>query len=447
MVAGLQLGRLFLAGNVRQHTGGHLAGLALGGAPRRLADTLAGADINIADGRLAFFRLGDKRIELVSASSEAAIESVAEFEPSTYYLYPRWSPDGKWIAFQRGDSIRFDIFVVSSKGGTPRQLTHDNTMMNGFAWLPDSTAIVYSSSRGQTMPYLATSALWEVSVADGSVRQITSGETSYMHPDIARSGAIVAARLRIETDIWKFPVGGAPGDNARNGVRVTRQTGQVLTPTSGPGDREIAFLSDSGGHANLWVIDTESGERRQITQERDPNVAVGVPVWSPDGRAIAFVSSRGNQGLTFGVWLVKPDGSDLRNLANPGLGPAWSHDGRWVSYSTRGDRSTDVVLRRIPAAGGKASTVRTERLRNVIGSVHDVVFRARAVPGRRHSRIRSARGSAGRWPVPRAGAHLAVAGADLANRQSGDVAGRQVAGTSAHRRLRDQYLGIVDSLR
>ena len=188
---------------------------ALGGAPRRLADTLAGADINIADGRLAFFRLGDKRIELVSASSEAAIESVADFEPSTYYLYPRWSPDGKWIAFQRGDSIRFDIFVVSSKGGTPRQLTHDNTMMSGFAWLPDSTAIVYSSSRGQTMPYLATSALWEVSVADGSVRQITSGETSYMHPDIARSGAIVAARLRIETDIWKFPVGGAPGDNAR----------------------------------------------------------------------------------------------------------------------------------------------------------------------------------------------------------------------------------------
>jgi hypothetical protein len=56
-----------------------------------------------------------------------------------------------------------------------------------------------------------------------------------------------------------------------------------------------------------------------------------------------------------------------------------------------------------------------------------------------------ARGSAGRWPVPRAGAHLAVAGADLADRQSGDVAGRQVAGTSAHRRLRDQYLGIVDS--
>ena len=72
-----------------------------------------------------------------------------------------------------------------------------------------------------------------------------------------------------------------PADNVRRGIRITRQTGQVLTPTVGPDDREIAFLSDSGGHANLWVINTESGELRQITHERDPNVAVGVPCGRP----------------------------------------------------------------------------------------------------------------------------------------------------------------------
>jgi len=48
---------------------------------------------------------------------------VAEFAPATYYLYPRWSPDGRWIAFQRGDSIRFDIFVVPAGGGKPQQCT------------------------------------------------------------------------------------------------------------------------------------------------------------------------------------------------------------------------------------------------------------------------------------------------------------------------------------
>jgi hypothetical protein len=91
-----------------------------------------------------------------------------------------------------GDSIRFDIFVVPSKEA-PRQLTHDNTMMSGFAWLPDSTAIVYSSSRGQTMPYLATSALWRSRWPTERAPDHL-GRNVYMHPDIARSGAIVATR-------------------------------------------------------------------------------------------------------------------------------------------------------------------------------------------------------------------------------------------------------------
>jgi Tol biopolymer transport system component len=342
---------------------------ALGGAPRRVVNSVGCADVSSTDGRLALFRLAKDSIQLVTAPTDGSrFDVVAEFAPITYYLYPRWSPDGRWIAFQRGDSIRFDIFMAKATGGEPRQLTHDNDMMSGFAWLPDSTGIVYSSSRGGTMPYLPTMGLWQVTLRDGSVRRITSGETSYMSPDISKSGAILVSRMKLETDIWRFPVDGPPTENVRRGIRVTRQTGEVLTPTAGPGDKEVAFLSDSGGHANLWVVNTGSGALRQITHERDPNVAVGVPVWSPAGQDIAFVSSRGNQGLTFGVWLVDPDGSNLRNIANPGLGPAWSPDGRWVYYSTRGGAAaTDVVLKKVPADGGPAVTVTTERLRNVIG--------------------------------------------------------------------------------
>ena len=340
---------------------------ALGGAPRRVVNSVGGADVSRTDGRLALFRLAKEGLQLVTAPPDGSrFDVVADFVPVTYYLFPRWSPDGRWIAFQRGDSIRFDIFVAPATGGGPRQLTHDNDMINGFAWLPDSTGILYSSSRGGTMPYLPTLNLWKVDLRDGSVRQVTSGETSYMSPDISSSGAVLVSRMKVQTDIWKFPVEGRPADNVHRAIRVTRQTGEVLTPTASPDDKEVAFLSDSGGHANLWVVNTESGARRQITDERDPKVAIGVPVWSPDGNTIAFVSSRGNQGLTFGVWLVDSDGSNLRNLVNPGLGPAWSPDGRWLYYSTRGGAAA-TVLKKVRVDGGPAVTVRTEPLRNVIG--------------------------------------------------------------------------------
>ena len=128
---------------------------ALGGTPRRITDSVGGADVSPIDGRLAFFRLGAGTIGLVTADRDGSnLNMVSEFEPTMYHLYPRWSPDGRWIAFQRGDSIRFDVWVVPASGGPPRQITRENSMLHGFAWLPDASGIVYSSNRGSTMPYL-----------------------------------------------------------------------------------------------------------------------------------------------------------------------------------------------------------------------------------------------------------------------------------------------------
>ena len=343
---------------------------ALGGSPSRVFDTIGGADISATDGSLTCFQLAKDGIQLVVRSRDGSrVHVVATFAPTTYYLYPRWSPDGNWIAFQRGDSVRFDLFVVRATGGDPRQLTRDNIMMAGLAWLPDSSGLVYSSSRNGTMPYLPTLNLWQVALSDGSVRQLTSGETSYLNPDISRTGALTAARLRMQSDIWRFPVDGTPRENTQARVALTRQTGQVLTPTMGSNDKEVAFLSDRGGHANLWVLNTDSGEQRQITHERDPAAAVGAAVWSPAGNAIAFVSSRGNPGLAFGVWVVDPDGSRARMVANPGLGPGWSSDGRWVYYATRSGSGSDAVeVRKVSVDGGESITVRRERARNTIGS-------------------------------------------------------------------------------
>lgn len=341
---------------------------ALGGPPRRVVDSVGAADVSV-DRRLAFFQLTNQSLRLVTAPLDAATVSVvAVFKPEFYFLYPRWSPDRKWIAFQRGYTLQWEIFVAPAAGGEPRQLTNDQKELFGLTWLADSSAIVYSSSRGDSTLYLATAQLWQVSVADGTTRQLSSGEASYMQPDLTTSGAIVVSRMRRQSDIWKFPTDGPPVMNVQRAIRVTRQTGKVLTPTAAPGDKEVAFLSDRGGHANLWVTNVESGELRQITHERDLNVSVGVPAWSPQGDSIAFVSSRGNPSPTLGIWLVDRDGSNLRSLVNPAVGPAWSPDGLWLYYGQGGVTVNSNVLAKIPIGGGSSSTVRTDGTGNVIGT-------------------------------------------------------------------------------
>jgi len=195
--------------------------------------------------------------------------------------------------------------------------------------------------------------------------------------------------MQMRFDIWQFPFGGAAAENVRRARQLTRQTGQVLTPTGAPDDGEIAFLSDSGGHGNLWVVSTQTEQVRQITFETDPRVSIGAPVWSPNGQSIAFVSSRGRTGFDFGIWLVNPDGTNERNVAKQGLGPAWSSDGQWLYYA----ETSAGVLYKVSSGGGTAIKVRSEPTRNVIG-VHDatlyyVVERA-LLDGRPELEIRAA---------------------------------------------------------
>src|SRR6185295_6419422 len=103
-----------------------------------------------------------------------------------------------------------------------------------------------------------------------------------------------------------IPVDGAAAENVARRTIITRQTAQVQTPSVSPDDSKVVYLSDSGGHANLWVSDTNGAAAYQLTRERNPRVAIGVPVWSPAADMIVYVKSEGN---SIEEWLVKPDGS------------------------------------------------------------------------------------------------------------------------------------------
>lgn len=246
--------------------------------------------------------------------------------------------------------------IVDAAGGTGAKVAGD-FYIKGMTWLRDGSGLVIASAEGSLMSYPPTYSLWTVST-DGTRRsQLTFGEASYESPDLGAQGDLVVSRVRGSSDLWKFPVGGAPAENARRGLRLTRQTGLLQTASASPDESEVVLLSDNAGHANVWVARVADGAMRPISREADPRVVVAVPVWSPRGDWITFLSTRGSGTPDVTLWLVKPDGSDARDLGVFGAWACWSPDGEWLYY-THYDSGYRILKRRL--ADGETVTVRDD---------------------------------------------------------------------------------------
>jgi serine/threonine protein kinase/Tol biopolymer transport system component len=331
---------------------------ALGGTARPLVSSLGGADLSHDGKHIAYFHSNQGELELAVADPDGSNPRRLTVLPTEYnYSDLRWSPDDGKLGFQRGRTFDYDVFYVPAEGGNVRPITQDGNPLEGFAWLPDGSGVVYSSSRGDTVLYLRTMNLWSVQTGGKNLRQLTFGETSYISPDMDRHGNIVATRRQIQFDIWRYPVDGSPEQNVRRGAQITRQTGNVQTPSAAPADHELVYLSDSGGHGNLWIVNLETQQNRQVTFEHDPQVTIGVPVWSPDGKYIAYVK-RGLKAWNVDLWLMNPDGSAAHKVSDGGGWACWAPDSRWLYFSPPGENGFRIA-KASPAGGGNLS-VRAE---------------------------------------------------------------------------------------
>jgi Tol biopolymer transport system component len=327
---------------------------ALGGPPRRLAASLGGGDVSHDGKRLALFQRTSEGIALVMAPLDGGrADTALVVSPEWWCGQPRWSPDDRAVAFHRA-GLSFDtrIEVVDAAGGEPRTVVRAG-WLRGHSWLPDGSGLVYSSSTGSTMAYPPTNNLRTVGRDGADDRQLTFGDVSYLEPDVDAGGRLVASRVRSHSDVWRFSIDGSPSDNVRAAVRITRQTGQIQVPCVSPDGGEMVYISDSGGHSNLWLAAADGTNAQQLTFERDPGVALALPQWAPAGDRILFLRAH---DARIDLCLVNRDGSGVDTLLPDGLGPCWSPDGRSIYFNRTVGR-----IDRLDLMSGAIVPVRADR--------------------------------------------------------------------------------------
>ena len=281
---------------------------------------------------------------------------------------PRISPDGQWIAYtvstldRKEDSSDTDIFMVSTDGGAPIKLTASKKPETSPRWSPDGRYLAFLSSRDgkKTQVYL-------LDRRGGEAQAITDYKTGASaiawSPDSTRLALLVPDPDPNETT-------GTDGDASASSAQSRKPKPHVIT--------RLQFKRDGEGYLDtikrhIHVFDIANRSDLQVTSDKWDD---GAPVWSPDGKLLAFSANRtdnpdGNDNSD--IFLVEPvKGAAVRKLttfAGSDSSPVFSPDGKSIAYLQGGDSkdiwyaTNNVAI--IPVAGGAAKVLTTGVDRNL----------------------------------------------------------------------------------
>jgi tricorn protease len=181
-------------------------------------------------------------------------------------VYPRFSPDGKWIAFSSDRNGNMDVFIVASEGGTAKQLTFNSADDTVQGWSPDGRAVLFASSRGDDfMPKL-----YIVSVDGGMEKNAGSdmGVNACYSPDgkklaINRKGQVYWRKYyhgAYQTDVTVLDIA------SKKFTDVTDYDGEDSWPMWST-DGFIYFVSDRDGNGltNIWRVPEAGGKADRVT--------------------------------------------------------------------------------------------------------------------------------------------------------------------------------------
>jgi TolB protein len=216
---------------------------------------------------------------------------------------PRWSPDGRHIAFIRND----DVYVMGPGGSNVRRLIRTEGHEFDPEWSPDSREIIFSGEGSGAYD------LYVVRV-DGSGYRMLAHDAwnALFSPDGQR---IVFMREPGDVpEIWTMAA------NGRNQKRLVAQA--ATEPSWSPDGRRVVFVDERPGQSypRIAVIGADGRGAQTLTRGSSED-----PAWSPDGSQIAW--ARGSaQSRSWDIWEMNADGSNKRRLTRSPLNderPAW----------------------------------------------------------------------------------------------------------------------------
>lgn len=251
---------------------------------------------------------------------------------------PRYSRDGRWVAFtsDRGGNYALHVARV---GGAARQITDSKDDEGHQAWSPDGSRLVFSRFTGKEFPDPTFRGLFVVNRDGSGLRQLTVGD-DYWACWAQGGRTIVFERTGDE----RFAGGVYTVDAAGGHVRLLAE---AETPACSPDGSTVAL-----GGGVIELIDLKTRQRRTLPRAAGSYGAT-MPSWSPNGARIVFEAYRERRpedpkAYKFGVntfwtleelYVVRADGSGgVRRLTRNAAGdrfPCWLPDGRIFFASNR----------------------------------------------------------------------------------------------------------------